>query len=114
MSEIVVERGSGEPQVAVVKPLGRLDMQSAPALRQELSQLVERGQVRVVLDLDGVGFMDSSGLGAIIGGLKAARQTGGDLRIARPNQQVRLVLELTSLDRVLRPYGSVEEAGNGF
>src|SRR5919201_6216887 len=99
MTEIVVEEGVGEVGVAVVRPQGRLDMQSAPRLRQELSQLAERGRHRVVLDLEGIGFMDSSGLGAIISGLKAARQKGGDLRIARANEQVRLVLQLTSLDQ---------------
>jgi anti-sigma B factor antagonist len=50
----------------------------------------------------------------VIGGLKVARQAGGDLRIARPNQQVQLVLDLTSLNQVLRPYGSLEEALAGF
>jgi anti-anti-sigma factor len=109
-----VEEATGERRLAVVKPRGRLDMQTATGLRQELSGLVARGHVRIVLDLDGVGFVDSSGLGAIISGLKAARQTGGDLRIARPNEQVRLVLQLTTLDRVLRPYASVEEASDGL
>ena len=58
--------------------------------------------------------MDSSGLGAIVGGLKAARNAGGELRIARANQQVLLVLDLTSLNRVLTPYETVEEASAGF
>lgn len=110
----MVEEGVGELGVAVVRPQGRLDMQSAGELRQELSRLAERGRDRLVLDLDGVRFMDSSGLGAIISGLKAARQAGGDLRIARANEQVRLVLQLTSLDQVLPPYASVEEASHGF
>ena len=111
MAEIVVERAQGNAQLTVIRPQGRLDMQSAPELRQELAQLAAGGQQRMVLDLEGVGFMDSSGLGAIISGLKAARQTGGDLRIAGANEQVRLVLQLTSLDRVLHRYHSVEEAG---
>jgi anti-anti-sigma factor len=61
-----------------------------------------------------VDFVDSSGLGAIIGVLKAARQVGGDLRIARPTSQLRSILELTMLDRVLRPYETVEEALTGY
>ena len=114
MTEIAIERPDGQAEVTVVRPRGRLDMQSAQGLRQELAQLADAGQPRLVLDLEGVGFMDSSGLGAIISGLKAARQNGGDLRIARANEQVRLVLQLTSLDRVLHPYESVEEAGSGL
>jgi len=55
-------------------------------------------------------FLDSSGLGALIGGLKSARQAGGDLRIARPTPAVRTVFELTNLDRVLRARDDVDTA----
>jgi len=67
-------------------------------------------QARIVVDLSAVDFIDSSGLGALIGGLKAARQEGGDLRIACAGDQVKAVLKLTNLDRILAPYGTVEEA----
>lgn len=89
-------------------------MASAPAFREQVKQLVESGVTRLVVDLGEVSFVDSSGLGAVIGGLKLARQAGGDLRVARANQQVLLVLDLTSLNRVLRPYGTVEEAVGAF
>lgn len=68
------------------------------------------GKPRIVVDLSAVDFIDSSGLGALIGGLKAARQEGGDLRIACAGDQVKAVLKLTNLDRILAPYGTVEEA----
>ncbi|MBC7590775.1 MAG: STAS domain-containing protein [Salinibacterium sp.] len=65
------------------------------------------------VDLSDVDFIDSSGLGALIGGLKAARQAGGDLRIAAPNEQVRLVLQLTNMERVLTAYPAASSAFNG-
>jgi anti-sigma B factor antagonist len=101
-------------RVTVLAPRGRLDMASAPAFREQVKQLVESGTTRLVVDLGDVSFVDSSGLGAVIGGLKLARHAGGDLRVARANQQVLLVLDLTSLNRVLRPYGSLEEAMDGL
>jgi anti-anti-sigma factor len=101
-------------RVSIVAPRGRLDLSSAPTFREQVRQLVDSGSARLVVDLGDVTFVDSSGLGSIIAGLKAARQAGGDLRIARPNQQVLLVLDLTSLDRVLRPYGTLEEALEGY
>ena len=104
----------GRENVAVMAPKGRLDMASAPAFRERVKQLVEGGSHHLVVDLGEVSFVDSSGLGAVIGGLKVTRQFGGDLRIARPNQQVRLVLELTSLNRLLQPYDTLEEALEGF
>jgi anti-sigma B factor antagonist len=96
--------------VAVVSPRGRLNMVSAKRLREILADLVSGGSTRIVVDMGGTTFLDSSGLGALISGLKSARQAGGDLRIARPTTPVTTVLELTNLDRVLRPRDSVEAA----
>jgi anti-sigma B factor antagonist len=96
---------------AVVRTVGRLNMVAAPALREAVERLVTaEGRTHVVLDLTGTTFVDSSGLGALIGGLKAARAAGGDLRIAAVPPAVLTVLQLTNLDRVLRPYGTVAEA----
>ncbi|MGW0158106.1 STAS domain-containing protein [Mycobacterium sp. NPDC003323] len=96
--------------VVVVKPAGRLNMVAAPVLRKELHALVGNGQHRVVVDLSECEFIDSSGLGALISGLKTARQAGGDLRIAAPTRQVSTVLELTNLNRVLRAYPDADGA----
>jgi len=93
---------------------GRLNMVAAPRLKAAIDETVAAGRVRVVVDLTDVTFMDSSGLGALIGGLKKARQAAGDLRIARVSDQVATVLKLTNLDRVLRPYDSVEAAADAW
>ncbi|MGY1724069.1 STAS domain-containing protein [Blastococcus sp. SYSU DS0533] len=98
------------PGAALLRPEGRLTMVTAPQLRAAVTQALAGGRTRIVVDLSVCEFIDSSGLGAIIGGLKTARQAGGDLRIAAPGEQVRMVLQLTNLDRVLRAYPSVAEA----
>lgn len=94
----------------VVRPGGRLNMVSAPDLREQLRTLVHSGFPRVVVDLSEVESIDSSGLGALISGLKVARNAGGDLRISAPRAQVVAVLELTNLNRVLKTRASVGEA----
>jgi anti-sigma B factor antagonist len=99
---------------AIVRLDGRLDLVSSGDAKQQMVEAVERGQRRLVVDMANVDFVDSSGLGAIIGVLKAARQAGGDLRIARATSQLRSILKLTMLDRVLRPYETVEEALFGY
>ena len=99
-----------ESGVVVVRPVGRLNMVAAPTLRKELHALVDSGCTRVVVDLSGTELIDSSGLGALISGLKMARQAGGDLRIASPTRQVITVLELTNLNRVLSVHPSPEIA----
>ncbi|HWJ11490.1 MAG TPA: STAS domain-containing protein [Nocardioides sp.] len=98
----------------VLSAAGRLNLTTAPQLRRTVDEAVTEGRARVVLDLTDVVFIDSSGLGAIVGGLKAARQAGGDLRIAGAGEQVRTVLGLTNLDRVLRPHVSVADALEGW
>lgn len=94
----------------VLAPEGKFNLVAAPPLKARIDDLVAAGKVHLVVDLHAVDFIDSSGLGALIGGLKSARQQGGDLRIASAGAQVRAVLKLTNLDRILSPYATVEEA----
>jgi anti-anti-sigma factor len=96
--------------VVVLRPEGRLNMVAAPDLREQLHSIIRSGKNRIVVDLSGVDTIDSSGLGALISGLKAARQSGGDLRIAAAGEQATAVLELTNLNRVLKSYVSAGEA----
>ena len=93
---------------------GRLNMVAAPRLKTAIDEAVDGGRPRIVVDLSEVSFMDSSGLGALIAGLKRARQASGDLRIAGVAPQVATVLRLTTLDRVLRAHDSVEAASDGW
>jgi anti-anti-sigma factor len=95
--------------VIVLELVGRLNMVSTSLLRETVHTVVDHGSARIAIDLSNVDFVDSSGLGALVSGLKTARQAGGDLRIAGVNDQVRLVLSLTNLERVLTPYDSVED-----
>jgi anti-sigma B factor antagonist len=102
--------GAEDMSVAIIRLRGRLTMLSTSELRALVSDTVTDGRNRIVVDLSDTEFIDSSGLGALIAGLKTARQAGGDLRIACPTEQVEMILKLTNLDRVLRPYSSVQGA----
>lgn len=99
---------------AVVAPTGRLDVAGAPTLKDAIGEALKNGQSRVVIDMEGVSFVDSTGLGSVIAALKQVRHSQGELRLAAPNQQVRVVLELTTLDRVFPYYATVEDALAGF
>lgn len=104
----------GGKSTGVVVLSGRLDLLAAADLKSRIQRLVADGWSQLVVDLGGVAFIDSSGLGALIGGLKAARVAGGDFRIARPAEQIRYILQVSTLDRVLTPYPTVEEALAGY
>lgn len=97
--------------VTVLELSDRLTAAVAAQLRAAVDDAIAAGADRIVLDLAQVPFIDSSGLGAVIGALKAARTAGGDLRLASAGDQVRQVLRLTNLDRVLRVY---DDAGSAF
>ncbi len=105
-----ITNGTTRSGATVVRPKGPLDLMAAPAVRQHLNALVQKGEARLVMDLTDVELIDSTGLGALISGLKAARKNGGDLLIANPNDSVKAMLALTSLDWVLRSCISVDEA----
>lgn len=98
----------------VLRPEGRLTMVAAPRLRAAVDAAVASGRTRIVVDLGAITFVDSSGLGVLVAGLKRARQAGGDLRIAAANEQVRVVLRLTRLDRILSPHENVPRASDGW
>ena len=98
--------------VLVVAPEGRLDLSVASGLRTQLIGLVQAGYTHVVVDLSAVELIDSSGLGALVAGFEAARDSGGDLKIMSQTEQATLVLELTNVNRVLRTVSSAETAFN--
>jgi anti-sigma B factor antagonist len=89
-----------EDDAMLVRPNGRLDAAAAPGFLSRMTGLVAEGKTRLVVDLAQVSFVDSSGLGALVSGLKAARRAEGDLRLVAPGQQIRKLLKLTTLDRV--------------
>jgi anti-sigma B factor antagonist len=109
-----VQTRQTEGGVTVVAPTGRLDVAGAPALKDAISDLARNGPPKIVLDMEGITFVDSTGLGSVIAALKQIRKQQGELRLAAPNQQVRVVLELTTLDKVFPYFATLEDALAGF
>jgi anti-sigma B factor antagonist len=95
---------------ALARVQGDIDIATAPRLREQLVSLVSKGRTRVVLDLTGVDFLDSTGLGVIVSVLKRTRTHGGDLRLVGRQDNLVSLFQLTGLDRTLPLFGSVDEA----
>jgi anti-sigma B factor antagonist len=94
----------------LVAPFGDLDLAGAPLLRQELVDATTAGSKLVVLDLGGVSFLDSVGVGVIVGGHARLHHEGGALHLAAPTTSVRNLLGLTRLDALIPTFETVDEA----
>ena len=85
----------------VVAVQGEIDLYTVPRLQRELSAaLAADGPVRLVVDLSGVEFCDSTGVNALLAAHRKAREAGGDLELARPRPAVRKILQVTGLETV--------------
>ena len=96
---------------SVVHVEGDIDLKSSPELRAAIMDLFEkRGQERVILDLAGVSYIDSSGVASLVEGLQEAKKRGARFILSSLNDAPRHVLELTRLTKVFEITKSVDEA----
>lgn len=94
----------------VFKLRGSLDIATAPSVRAAMTEAAEKNKQDVVVDLTQVEFLDSTGLGALIGAHKRAVEHGGTLRLVVSDGQILRLLNITGLIRVLGVYHSLEDA----
>ncbi len=91
-----------------------LDALTVPELRPVVEQMVERGGIKVVVDMSAVRVIDSSGVGVVVGLFKRMRSLGGAVRVAGVNKQPNEIFRVMLLDRVLAIYPSADDALRGF
>ena len=89
---------------------GEVDVYTAPGLRERLVELVEHGARHVVVDLSRVEFLDSTGLGVLVGALKRLRAAGGTLGLVCSHERLLKIFRITALDRVFALYETVDAA----
>ncbi|GAB3424380.1 STAS domain-containing protein [Flindersiella endophytica] len=95
----------GMAKVAVV---GEIDQATSPRLKTELLKAIARMSPHLVIDMSGVTFIDSAGLTVILAARQRARAQGGDTYLLGPTKQIRKVLAITSLDRLLEIHETLE------
>jgi len=89
---------------------GEIDVYTAPSLKKELVELIEGGCSNVIVDLEGVAFIDSSGLGVLVSGLRRARERDGSVRIVCSRDSVLKIFRITGLDKVFPIFPNIAEA----
>lgn len=95
---------------AAIRVKGEIDVYTAPQLRESVLDLIARGVSHVIADLRDVEFLDSTGLGAIVGGHKRLRTNDGSLVLAASPDRIVRLFRITGLDRAFSLYSSVPEA----
>ncbi len=98
----------------VLRPQGDLDVYTVGSLRDALGKMLEEETPKVVVDLDAVPFMDSSGLGALMGGVRRLREIGGDLAIACTREQHLKLFTITGFGEGVSIAPTVDEAAKGL
>ena len=108
-AELVI-RTTDTGAYVLVQVVGDLDLESAPAMTEELRARL--GPRPLVVDLAGIEFMDSSGLGVLVGAHKEAAARGGALLLAAPGPRVHRIFKITKLHKVFALYETVDEAAS--
>lgn len=94
----------------VVSLGGEIDVYTAPFVRERLDEVIHDGKVDIVVDLTAVRFLDSTGLGVLVGRLKLTRSLGGALRLVSREERVLKVFQITGLDKVFEIHPTLDEA----
>jgi anti-sigma B factor antagonist len=101
---------SEQDGVTIVHVAGEIDVYTAPLLREVLDKQIAEGRTDLVVDLEKVTFMDSTGLGVLVGRLKLVRGQNGSLRIVSGEERILKVFSITGLDKVFHIHPSIDEA----
>ncbi|MGD0053477.1 MAG: STAS domain-containing protein [Vulcanimicrobiaceae bacterium] len=96
--------------VQVFDLVGSLDIATSPSVRAALTDASERGDHRLIVDLTRVDFLDSTGLGALIGAQRRAREFHGEVRLVAKEGQILRLLRITGLLKVFAVYSTLEDA----
>ncbi len=101
---------SGQPGVAVLDARGEIDVATSPELHEHLVDLIRSEPELLIVNLTDVSFIDSTGLGVLVGAVRDMRAGGGDLRLVVTQPTIVRLLELTGLDEVFEVASSTSDA----
>ena len=96
--------------IEVVDVEGEIDIYTAPRLRELLIDLVSKNSYQLIVNMDKVGFLDSTGLGVLVGGLRRVRAHGGSLDLVCTREPILRIFRVTGLTEVFGIYETVDQA----
>ena len=108
--ELTLNVYSDTPGFTVIEVGGEIDVYTAPKLREKLITLVEERSYQLIVDMEGVEFLDSTGLGVLVGGLKRVRAHDGWIDLVCTQSRILRIFKITGLNKVFSIHNSVAEA----
>ncbi len=110
MREFRLDTAGPAGDCAVLRVTGEVDVYTAPMLRERIRELAAKGAVHLIADLTQVDFLDSTGLGVLVGGLKRLREDGGSLALVITTPRILRIFQVTGLTKALAAQRSVTDA----
>jgi anti-sigma B factor antagonist len=110
IDDLNIHLRSADDETQIFELKGSLDIATSPTVRAALLDAAERGEHRIVVDLSGLDFIDSTGLGALIGGQRRAKENSGEVRLVAREGQILRLLRITGLLTVFGVYHTLDDA----
>ncbi|MEQ8190368.1 MAG: STAS domain-containing protein [Candidatus Eremiobacterota bacterium] len=92
---------------------GEIDVYTSPKVKEALNDLIQKGNNNIIVNLEGVSYIDSTGLGVLIGALKRVKENNGDIKLVCTNLQIKKIFDITGLVKIFELYDSEELAIKG-
>jgi anti-sigma B factor antagonist len=108
--DLTLNEYSAAPGRTVVEVSGEIDVYTAPRLRETLVSLVDGGNYHLIIDMEGVQFLDSTGLGVLVGGLKRVRAHDGGIDLVCTQGRIIRIFRITGLHKVFSIFDTVKDA----
>jgi anti-sigma B factor antagonist len=108
--DLKVNDYAADDDLTVINVEGEIDVYTAPRLREKLIDLVNKGKYHLLVDMEKVEFLDSTGLGVLVGGLKRVRAHDGSLELVCTQERILKIFRITGLTKVFGIFDSVDDA----
>ena len=108
--DIKVQVREAQGETYVVDLNGEIDVYTSPKVKDAIGELIDKGHYNLVIDLEKVRYIDSTGLGVLIGGLKRVREHGGTVNLVCTNPQIKKIFDITGLVKIFGIYDDEDSA----
>ncbi|HMD02034.1 MAG TPA: STAS domain-containing protein [Candidatus Baltobacteraceae bacterium] len=108
--DIKVQVRASDHDAYVVELGGEIDVYTSPKVKDAIMELIDRGHYNLVINLEKVRYIDSTGLGVLIGALKRVREHGGTVNLVCTNPQIKKIFDITGLVKIFGIYDNEQDA----